>query len=150
MSTLAEPAAATPPHVPLPADPNTQDIEHLRLLSIFHYIVAAITAVFSLFPVIHLVIGVGLVTGRMDGGDPAARLAGWFFVAIACFLIFCGLLLAGFIAYAGHCLSRRRRYTLCMVVAALSCMMMPFGTVLGVFTLVVLTRPSVRSLFQPT
>lgn len=128
---------------------NPQDLEHLRLLSIFHYVVAAITALFSLFPMIHLVIGIGLVTGRMEGTDPSAKLAGWFFVAIACVLIFCGLLLAGFIAYAGRCLSRRRRYTLCMVVAALSCMMMPFGTVLGVFTLVVLTRPSVRSLFVP-
>ena len=128
---------------------NPQDLEHLRLLSIFHYVVAAITALFSLFPVIHLVIGIGLVTGRMEGADPNAKLAGWFFVAIACALIFCGLLLAGFIAYAGRCLSRRRRYTLCMVVAALSCMMMPFGTVLGVFTLIVLTRPSVRPLFGP-
>jgi len=34
-----------------------QDLEHLRLLSIFHYIVAAITALLSSFPLIHVTIG---------------------------------------------------------------------------------------------
>jgi hypothetical protein len=33
-------------------------------------------------------------------------------------------------------------------VAALSCAFMPFGTVLGVFTIVVLVRPSVKQLFE--
>ena len=36
---------------------------------------------------------------------------------------------------------------LCLVVGALECMMMPFGTVLGVFTLIALTKPSVKALF---
>ena len=31
----------------------TRDEEHLRILSIFHYVVAGIVALFSLFPVIH-------------------------------------------------------------------------------------------------
>ena len=36
----------------------------------------------------------------------------------------------------------------CMIVAGLSCMMMPFGTVLGVFTLLVLLKPQVKALFD--
>jgi hypothetical protein len=32
--------------------------------------------------------------------------------------------------------------------AGIECVFMPFGTVLGVFTLVVLTRPSVKPLFE--
>jgi hypothetical protein len=31
--------------------------------------------------------------------------------------------------------------------AAISCIFMPFGTVLGVFTIIVLLRPSVKELF---
>jgi hypothetical protein len=31
--------------------------------------------------------------------------------------------------------------------AAIACMLMPFGTVLGVFTIIVLMRPSVKELF---
>lgn len=131
------------------SDTSAQELEHLRMLSIFHYIVGGITALFSLIPVIHLVIGLALVTGRMEGTDPEARMFGWLFVVFAGVFIACGLTLAGYIVYAGRCLQQRRRYLLCMVVAALSCMMMPFGTALGVFTLVTLTKPSVKALFAP-
>jgi O-antigen/teichoic acid export membrane protein len=72
---------------------------------------------------------------------------GWIFVIFAGVMIVCGLTLAGFMAYAGRCLTQRRRYTLCLVVAALSCMLMPFGTVLGIFTLIVLMRPPVKAAF---
>jgi len=33
-------------------------------------------------------------------------------------------------------------------VAAVECIFMPFGTVLGVFTIIVLNRPSIKALFQ--
>lgn len=138
----------TPPALPATAD----DLQQLKLLSVFHYIVGGIT---GLFPVIHLVIGLAMVTGQMPAqpGQQDAlspELFGWFFVAFAGVFILCGLTLAGFIAYAGRCLARQQRHTLCLVVAGLSCMMMPFGTVLGVFTLIVLLRPQVKALFALT
>jgi len=34
------------------------------------------------------------------------------------------------------------------VMAAIECIFMPFGTVLGVFTIVVLARPSVKEMFE--
>ena len=37
---------------------------------------------------------------------------------------------------------------ICIVMAALACLSMPFGTVLGVFTIIVLARPSVQALFS--
>ena len=43
--------------------------------------------------------------------------------------------------------ARRRDGNEALIVAGLECMMMPFGTVLGVFTIIVLLRPSVRQLF---
>lgn len=131
------------------SETTAQELEHLRMLSIFHYIVGGITALFSLIPVIHLVIGLAMVTGRLEGTDPEARFFGWVFVVFAAVFIACGLTLSGFIVYAGRCLRERRRHMLCMVVAALSCMMMPFGTILGVFTLVTITKPSVKALFSP-
>ncbi|QNR98221.1 hypothetical protein ICJ04_04725 [Stenotrophomonas sp. 169] len=132
---------------------SAQDADHLRLLSIFHYIVAGITALCSLIPVIHLVMGLAIVTGKLpmesqQGNEPFdPRLFGWFFVAFAGTFIVGGLTLAGFIAYAGRCLAQRRRHLLCMVVAGIACCFMPFGTVLGVFTLIVLLRPSVKAAF---
>ncbi len=35
-----------------------QDLEHLRLLSIFHYVVGGIAGLFACFPCIHLVLGI--------------------------------------------------------------------------------------------
>ncbi len=129
------------------------DASQLRLLSIFHYVVAAITALFSLFPVLHLVMGLAMVTGKLPMEADASmetinpQLFGWIFVAFAGVFIACGLALAAFMALAGRCLAQRRRHTLCLVVAAISCMLMPIGTVLGVFSLVVLMRPSVKAAF---
>ncbi len=43
--------------------------------------------------------------------------------------------------------SARRHRTFSIVIASLSCMSFPFGTILGVFTLIVLVRPSVKILY---
>jgi hypothetical protein len=137
------------------SDPaSLQDRQHLDLLGVFHYVVAALGALFSLFPVIHLVIGIAMVSGHLSGahkpGEPDPALFGWFFVGIAALMIVFGLTFSALLAYAGRCLRQRRRYTFCLVMAAISCAFMPFGTVLGIFTLIVLTKPSAKSLFART
>ena len=130
----------------------TQDQQHLDLLGIFHYVVAGLGALFSLIPVVHLAMGLAMVTGHFphkpDEPDPA--MFGWIFVAVGGAFILFGLTFSALLAYAGRCLRQRRRHTFCLVMAAISCAFMPFGTVLGVFTLIVLTRASVKPLFAPT
>ncbi len=49
---------------------------------------------------------------------------------------------------AGIFLRQRRHRTFCMVIAGLDCLQIPFGTVLGIFTLVVLSRPTVALAFE--
>ena len=58
-----------------------------------------------------------------------------------------GLTLAVLILAVGRSLSRRKRYNFCLVMACVECLFMPFGTALGVFTIVVLNRPSVKQSF---
>jgi len=127
----------------------TQDQEHLRLLSIFHYVVAGMAALFALFPIIHLAVGVAMVSGALQPteGDEIPTFIGWFFVLFAGIWIVLGLAFAVLIALGGRALQRRQHYTFCLVVAGLACLMMPFGTVLGVFTIIVLLRDSVKELF---
>jgi hypothetical protein len=126
-----------------------QDREHLKLLAVFHYVVAAFIGLFSMLPLIHLLIGVGMVTGSLATRpvEPVAAILGWFLVVFAALFIGCGLAFAGCLAFAGKALQEHTHYLFCVVVAALSCLFAPFGTVLGVFTLVVLLRPSVKALF---
>jgi len=45
-------------------------------------------------------------------------------------------------------LAKRRKKTFSIVVAALNCLSLPLGTILGVFTIVVLSRPSVEAIYQ--
>ena len=132
-----------------------QDLEHLRLLSIFHYVVAGVTALFACFPVIHLVVGLAMLFGWFAIGshgphnDPAAsRSVALLFVVIASMIILIGWAFAICIFLAGRFLRSRRHYMFCLVMAALLCMMAPMGTVLGVFTIIVLMQPSVKPLFE--
>ena len=131
-----------------------QDIEHLRLLSIFHYIVAGLTALCACFPLIHFTIGMLMLFAPevFKGNHPNNPDELWFIGII--FIIFPGLFilsgwtLAFFILLAGRNLASRRRYTFCLVIAGIMCVIVPFGTVLGVFTIIVLVRPSVKELFE--
>ena len=128
-----------------------QDAEHLKLLSIFHYVVAAMMALFGCFPIIHLVVGIAMVSGGFGHakvGEPSPALFGWLFVVAAATFILTAWTLAVCTLVAGRNLARRKRYLFCLVVAAImAAMCMPFGTILGVFTIVVLMRPSVKESF---
>jgi hypothetical protein len=128
-----------------------QDAEHLRLLTIFHYVLAALVALVACFPIIHLLVGIGLAGGAMashgDGAVPGA-FVGVFFAAVALFMILVGWAVAVAMALTGRNLAKRQGYIFCLVVAAVECTFMPIGTALGVFTIIVLLRPSVKVLFE--
>ena len=72
---------------------------------------------------------------------------GWLLVSGAGFFILSGLTLAGFILATARKLSKRRSHTFCMVLACVECVFLPVGTMLGIFTIIVLNRSSVRQLF---
>jgi hypothetical protein len=59
-----------------------------------------------------------------------------------------GIAIAIFILIAGRSLALRKRYSLALVIACIECLFVPFGTILGVFTIVVLSRESVKALFS--
>lgn len=123
---------------------------HLQLLSIFHYVLAGLSALFSLLPIVYVVMGMAIVTGSVGQGDANAppNAFGWIFVAVGATLMATGVGYVVLVAMAGRFIARRRHWTYCVVVAGISCIFFPFGTVLGVFTIVVLARPEVKAAFQ--
>lgn len=125
----------------------SQDLDQLRLLSIFHFVVGGIAALFSCIPFIHFFLGLAMTTGWLQDVDPAGQVFGIFFMVFAGLFILAGWAFAICVITAGRCLAARRRYMFCLVMAAVECIFMPFGTVLGVLTIVVLNRPSVKRLF---
>lgn len=135
-----------PPHPQL-----LEDAEHLKLLSIFHYVLAGLTSLAGFFPLIHVAMGAMMLSGSFSGGPSAGAppdAFGWIFVVIGgavSLLLWC-FAMALFVA--GRALAARRSRTFCFVIAAISCAGFPLGTALGVFTILVLQRPTVRALFD--
>lgn len=132
---------------------SREDEEHLHLLSIFHYVVAVIGGLIACIPLIHVTIGAFMAFCPdifADGHPPSPppQWVGFLFMAIGLFACSVGWGFAIALAFAGRCLARRRYYYYCFVLAALACSFFPFGTVLGVFTIIVLCRPAVRAAFE--
>ena len=135
--------------------PNVQeqtDIQHLKLLSIFHYVVAGVAALIACIPFLHLAMGIFVIVApqKMGAqGEQAPAFMGWFLIGVAAFFILAGWIFAILVLIAGRSIARRKHYTFCFVMACVECIFMPFGTILGAFTIIVLIRQSVKHLFVP-
>jgi hypothetical protein len=62
-------------------------------------------------------------------------------MAIGWAFAICSLVAAGSLA-------KRKRYTFCIVAAAVACTFVPLGTILGGWTIYTLIQPAVREVFQ--
>ena len=137
---------------PPPGDPRQiVDNEHIKLLAIFQYIFGGLAFAGLLFLFLHFLI-MGTVFGavisshsqRSPNGPPPE----FIMIFFACFYFIAGAMLVA--AGVGNILSanfmRKRKYrTFSFVIACLNCLQIPFGTALGVFTIIVLSRDSVRA-----
>jgi ABC-type branched-subunit amino acid transport system permease subunit len=132
-----------------------RDTEQLNLLAIFHYVVAGLAGLFSFFPLLYTTIGAIFIFAARHGTakpgeDLPPELLGWIFAVLGSLLFLIGIAMAICILIAGRSLALRKRYTFVLVMACIECLFIPFGTILGVFTIVVLSRESVKALFSPT
>ena len=127
-----------------------QDREHLRLLTIFYYICAALEAIFACIPIIHLVLGVLMIAKPevFDSKAPPPEFLGYLFAIMGGAFVLGGWTLAICTLLAGRFLNQRKHWLFCLIVAGASCAFTPFGTALGVFTFIVLLRPNVKAMFQ--
>src|SRR6059036_1990759 len=108
-----------------------QGTDHLRLLAIFHYVVAGLAALFSLFPLLYTMVGsIFIFAARHGTPKPGEELPpeflGWIFIALGLLLFLLGIAMAICILIAGLCLSRRKCYTFALVIACLECLFIPF------------------------
>jgi hypothetical protein len=132
-----------------------RDEEHLQLLAIFHYVVAGLAALFSLFPLLYTTVGAIFIFAARHGTakpgeDLPPQFLGWIFAVLGSLLFLMGIAMAICILIAGRSLALRKRYSFALVMSCIECLFIPFGTILGVFTIVVLSRESVRGLFGAT
>jgi hypothetical protein len=133
------------------------DDEHLKLLSLGYMISACVAALFSLFGMVYLIIGIVMSVALSHTpatmgkpGEPPPAFVGWIFAAIGLvvFLLAMGVALARF--WAARCVNQRKSRIYCMVIAGLGCLEFPYGTVLGILSFMVLGRESVVKKFTAT
>ena len=138
---------------PLLRDQRKVDADHLRLLAVFHFVFAGLAVVGIGFLALHFAIMHSLFANpemwknQKNAGPPPEvffAVFRWFY------LIFGVLLVVGLVAnlLSGRFLLKKKFRTFSLIVAGINCIQIPFGSVLGVFTLIVLLRDSVRELYD--
>ncbi|HET7535156.1 MAG TPA: hypothetical protein VFJ90_01785 [Candidatus Didemnitutus sp.] len=133
-------------------DRRQVDAEHLKLLAIFHYVGAGFAVIALLFLFAHYsFVNFFFNNPRMwkgqKGGPPPAEIFAvfrWFYLLGAVWFFASGVMNL----VSAQCLRNRKHRVFSLTVAGINCVYMPLGAVLGVFTIVVLARESVRELYE--
>jgi len=143
--------AASPP-APVSEKQQIVDDEHLNLLSIFHFVVAGLALLGIAALLLHFCIMSAIFSSpdiwKSQKSGPPPKEVLMVFIWLYGFL---GVVIGSASVLnllSGLFLRQRRNRTFSIVVGALNCLQVPFGTVLGVFTLLVLSRDSVRQKYS--
>jgi hypothetical protein len=129
-----------------------QDVEHLGLLSVGFYVSSAATALVGLLPMLPLAFSLAMAIGTLPENVTAAFSAlpvvGWL-MALMCFSATATAGAMAMLSFlAARALRARRGQVLVTAAAAFNLLHAPIGTLVGVLTLVVLSRASVRAAFE--
>jgi hypothetical protein len=138
--------------------PTEADLEQLRVLSVLYFVYGGLAGLFCLAGLAVIAVsfiaaaaGLAAVAAQGQAGLPWALLGpaigGTFMLFVGGIFVVVGGTLAAVRILAGFALRQHRQRTLCLVVAVLTSMSVPLGSLLGVATLLVLLRPGVENLF---
>jgi hypothetical protein len=129
------------------------DEEHLRLLSLGFMVSASIGAFFALIGVMYVFLGIvmSIVLSHAPASAKTAQappaFVGWFLAGFGLVFVLGGVGVGFLRLWAAQCVKKRKSRTFCMVIAAIGCLEFPYGTALGVLSLIVLGRASVAKQF---
>jgi len=144
-----------PPLQPLLRDQRKVDADHLKLLAVFHYVLGGLAVLGLGFLFLHWFMFHAIVGNpelwKDASGKGATPPPQQMLTLFRWFYSFMGVVLVAACAaniVSGLSIQSRRRRIFSLVVAGLNCLCLPFGTVLGVFTFVVLLRESVVEVYE--
>jgi hypothetical protein len=138
---------------PLIRDQRKADADHLRLLSVFHFVGAGLAVLGLGFLAIHYLFFHAFLNNpemwkNQKGAMPPPKeffaIFKWLYIAFGMWFVVSAIANV----LSGVFLGRRKYRTFSLVVAVMNCIHIPLGTVLGVFTIIVLLRPSVREVYD--
>jgi len=126
----------------------TKDQRDLDNLAVAHYVIGGLGVLFACMPLLHVAAGIAVLNGALDqvANQPGAPppVFGWLFVVMGGMFFLMGQAAAICIIVSGRFLKTQKHYMFSFVVACVMCGFFPFGTVLGVLSIIVLSRDSVK------
>jgi hypothetical protein len=133
-------------------DQSRIDADHLNLLATFHFVGAGLALLGTLgilghYAIMNAVFNNPQIWKNQPQGPPPQeifQMLKWGYLVFFLFFITSAVLNV----LSGIFLRTRKHRSFSLLVAGLNCLHMPLGTVLGVFTFVVLLRSSVRELYE--
>jgi len=151
-------------------------LDRLRLLSLAYYISGAIGAAMVSFLLIHFIVLIGIsfipasqwdqspskpTISQQGSPSPSAQASAipnkneapppivFRLIAAAIgFIIVCGWILGALTAYAGYCIKKRKHKLLVLIMAAINCIWIPYGTILGIATILLFQWSEVKAEFK--
>ena len=131
----------------------TEEEQHLDYLRIGYYVLGGVISLFALIPLIHVGLGIATVAGALEtesAGESIPPFFGWFFIIMGSVFILIGQSIAALTIMCGRFIKQRKHYSFVFIIGCIECAFFPFGTVLGVFTIILLSKPEVKELFGKT
>jgi len=123
----------------------------LKILSILNYVFGGLGLFGALFPAIYIVLGIVMLNDpqAMSGnnGQAPPPEVGWVLIGIGGLGMCLGGLIACLTLYAGRCIAKREKWMFCFILACFQLLSVPLGTCLGIFTIIVLNRDTVKQQF---
>jgi hypothetical protein len=129
--------------------------EHLNLLSIFYFVFGGLSLLGAFILLIYtIIIGVVFSNNTVQDAinkEPDAKVVGTVFsiLSVVFLIIFILVLAVGILQIvAGFRIRQKRNRVFNIVIGILALPSFPLGTALGIFTIIVLSRPAVIEMFQ--
>ena len=123
-----------------------KDLDHLKLLGLFHTIWGVLSILFGLaFGILYIALGAN--SNLEISGDLSPSTAHGIFIGVGIVVMVISLIYGILMILAGGMLRKQRGYGFCFFVSILDLLGFP-SVILGIFTLMVLLRPTVKQLFK--
>jgi len=127
-----------------------QNGDMLSVVPIFHFVLGGFQMLFSLIGLVYVAVGAMMASGVMEStkGNPPPPELGWIFGAFGVVFILVFITIGFLTIRAGINIRLQRKHTFCMVIDSILCLMVPFGTIVGVLGLVLLTKSETAEKFE--
>ena len=133
-------------------DPQQRkDKDQIKLLAVFHFVVSGFAVLGIGFLFLHyMFLSKFLTNPAMWKGQNNAppqeffKFFVWFYILAGVWFVISSILNV----ISGFFLLKKQHRMFSLVVAGLNCLHIPLGTLLGIFTLIILMRDSVRALYS--